>query len=92
MLENPWSAVGNPTSALGTSGLAPLGIHHLLLGNLTTEHNVEIRYANMRLPHISIAALFVYFSEVRISHIFQQKLAFSMAILIFFVFLLPISI
>ena len=43
MLDNPWSAVGNPTSALGPSGssfcpsgLVPLGIHHLLLSNLTT--------------------------------------------------------
>jgi len=43
MLENPWSAVGNPTSILGPSGLsfdpsclAPIGIHHLLLSNLTT--------------------------------------------------------
>jgi len=38
MLENPRSAVGNPTSALGPlgssfgpSGLAPIGIQHLLL-------------------------------------------------------------
>ena len=45
MLENPWSAVGNPISALGPSGssfspssLAPVGIHHLLLSNLTTGH------------------------------------------------------
>jgi len=40
MLESPWSAVGNPTSALGPSaalelrprpsGLALIGIHHLL--------------------------------------------------------------
>jgi len=30
------SMVGNPTSALGPSGLAPTGIHHLLLSNLTT--------------------------------------------------------
>jgi len=43
MLEIPWSAVGNPTSALGPSGssfgsssLAPIGIHHLLLNNVTT--------------------------------------------------------
>jgi len=36
MLENPWSAVGNPTSALGRSSLAPLGIHHLVLSNLAT--------------------------------------------------------
>jgi len=43
MLENPWSAVGNPTSALsplgssfGPSSLTPVGIHHLLLSNLTT--------------------------------------------------------
>jgi len=43
MLENPWSAVGNPISILGRSGssfdpsgLAPIGIHHLLLSNLTT--------------------------------------------------------
>ena len=43
MLENPWSAVGNPTSApgpsdsiFGPSSLAPVGIHHLLLSNLTT--------------------------------------------------------
>jgi len=41
---NPWSAVENPTSALGLSGssfgppsLAPTGIHHLLLSNLTTS-------------------------------------------------------
>ena len=32
----PWSAIGNPTSALGPSGLAPIGIHHFLLGNLIT--------------------------------------------------------
>ena len=43
MLENPWSAVVNPTSALGPSSssfspssLAPVGIHHPLLSNLTT--------------------------------------------------------
>jgi len=43
MLENPWSAVGNRTSALspsdssfGPSGLASTRIHHLLLSNLTT--------------------------------------------------------
>ena len=43
MLENPWSAVGNPTSALGPlgssfspSGVAPVGINQLLLSNLTT--------------------------------------------------------
>ena len=36
MLENYWSAVGNRISALGPSGLAPVGIHHLLLGNFTT--------------------------------------------------------
>ena len=45
MLENPWSAVGNPTSALGSSGssfgpscLAPIGIHQLLLSNLTAGY------------------------------------------------------
>jgi len=37
-------------------------------------------------------AYFAYFSKVRISHIFPHKLAFSAAILILFVFLLPISI
>ena len=43
MLENPWSAVGNPTSALrpsdssfGPSSLAPVEIHHLWLSNFTT--------------------------------------------------------
>ena len=43
MLENRWSAVGNPTSALspsgssfGASSLAPIGIHHVLLSNLTS--------------------------------------------------------
>jgi len=42
MLENPWSAVGNPTSAVGLSGssfgpsnLALIGMHHLLLRNIT---------------------------------------------------------
>jgi len=38
MLESPWSAVGNPTSAVGPSGLAPVEIHHLLLSNLTTAN------------------------------------------------------
>ena len=45
MLKNPRSAVVNPTSALGPSGsnfgpsgLAPIGIHHPLLSNLTTAH------------------------------------------------------
>jgi len=45
MLENPWSAVGNSTSALGPLGssfgpssVAPVGIHHLLLSNFTTVH------------------------------------------------------
>jgi len=45
MLENPWSAVGNPTFALGPSGLnfgpsglVSIGIHHFLLSNLTTVH------------------------------------------------------
>jgi len=44
MHENPRSAVGNPTSALGSSGssfgpsgLAPTGIHRLLLSKLTTD-------------------------------------------------------
>jgi len=43
MFENPWSTVGNPTSALGLSGssfgpssLAPVEVHHLLPSNLTT--------------------------------------------------------
>ena len=47
MLENARSAVGNPTSALGhsgssfgPSGLAPIGINHLLLRNLTTDRVV----------------------------------------------------
>jgi len=46
MLDNPWSAVGNPTSALGPSGLAPLGIHHLLLSNLTTVVIIITAYTN----------------------------------------------
>jgi len=49
----------------------------------------------MRLPHIShIAAFFAYFSKqsICISHILPHKLAFSTAILILFVFVLPISI
>ena len=55
MLENPWSAVGNPTSDLGPSGssfgpssLAPVGIHHLLLTNLTTAHQYELLKQNCR--------------------------------------------
>ena len=47
-------------------------------------------YANMRLLHISLtAAFFTYFSKVHISHIFPHKPAFSTAILILFLFLLP---
>jgi len=34
--QKPWSAVRNPTSALGSSGLVPIEIHHLLLNNITT--------------------------------------------------------
>jgi len=37
MLENPWSAARNTTSALCPSSLAPIGIRQLLLSNLTTE-------------------------------------------------------
>ena len=41
MLENPWSAAGEPhscssVSSFDPSGLAPVGIHYLLLSNLTT--------------------------------------------------------
>jgi len=64
MLENPWSAVGNPTSALGSSGssfgpsyLAPIGIHHLLLSNLTTgQYTLTTRMTQTdprdALPHV----------------------------------------
>jgi len=52
-----------------------------------------LSHANMRLPHISLTdAFFAYFSKVRISHISPHKLAFLTAVLILFVFLLPISI
>jgi len=50
MLENPWSAVGNPTSALspsdssfGPASLMTAGIHHLLLSNLTTVDDTDPR-------------------------------------------------
>jgi len=48
----------------------------------------------MQLPHIlhTAAAFFAYFSQVNMSHIFPHKMAFSTAISISFVFLLPISI
>ena len=50
-------------------------------------------YANMQLPHSSLsAAFFTDFSKVRTSHIFLHRLAFSTAILILSVFILPISI
>ena len=46
----------------------------------------------MLLSHILlIDTFFAYFSKVRISHIFPHKVALSMAILLLFVFLLPIS-
>jgi len=48
MLENPWSAVADTTSALGSSGssigpssLVPTGIHQLLLSNLTTAYRPQ---------------------------------------------------
>ena len=60
MLENPWSAVGNPTSALDHSGssfdpplLAPTGIHHLLLSNLTTSHTHSSRPPDQRWQWVS---------------------------------------
>jgi len=40
----------------------------------------------------AIATYFAYFNKVHIWHIFQHKLAFLMAILTFFVFLLRISV
>ena len=47
----------------------------------------------MGLTHISlVAACLAYCSKVRVSHIFQHKLAFSTAVSALFVFLLPISI
>jgi len=47
----------------------------------------------MRLPHILLTvAFFAYFSKLRISHIFPHKLEFSTAILILFVYRLPITI
>ena len=47
----------------------------------------------MRLPHIShVAAFFCIFSKVRLLRIFPHKLVFSTAVLILFVFLLPLSI
>ena len=44
------------------------------------------------LRECAIAAYFAYFSRVPISHIFPHKLASSTGILIFLLFLLPISI
>ena len=47
----------------------------------------------MRLPHILLTAVFfAHIGKVSVSHIFPHKLAFLAAILILFVFLLPISI
>jgi len=50
MLENPRSTVGKPISALGPSdssfvplSLAPVGMHHLLLSDLTTALNAGIQ-------------------------------------------------
>jgi len=55
MLENSWSAVGNPTSILGPpgssfdpSGLAPIGIHHLLLSNLTAASSLTYHWMPQR--------------------------------------------
>ena len=56
MLENTWSAVGNTTSALGPLGssfgpssLAPVGIHHLFLSNLTTVNVPLLRFLTMEM-------------------------------------------
>ena len=43
-------------------------------------------------PLLCYCRIFAYFGKVRISHIFLHKLAFSTAVLILFVILLPISI
>jgi len=51
------------------------------------------RVSFMRLRHIlHTAAFFAYFSKVRVSHIFPHKLAFSTAVIIFFVFPLLVLI
>ena len=42
--------------------------------------------------YIAYCHIFAYFSKVCTSHIFPHKLAFSTALLMLFVFLLPISI
>ena len=60
---------------------------------IKSDEVLEQTDRNMRLLHIShIATFFVYFRKVRISHIFPHKLAFATAILVLFVFLLPIAI
>jgi len=75
MLDNPWSAVGNPTSALGPSGLAPLGIHDLLLSNLTTvcvhiqqRSSRDARRVNSVNVELLNADVSQYFTVVRYRH------------------------
>ena len=67
ILENPWSAVRNPTSALGPSGssfspsgVAPIGIHHLLLSNLTTVYTLFLTKATYSWTTTSSSCIKVY--------------------------------
>jgi len=70
MFENPWSAVGNPTSALGPSGssfgpssLPPIGIHHLLLSNLTTGYTF-VPYKNLSVTKVLVIVRYQHRIEV----------------------------
>jgi len=70
MPENPWSAVENPTSALGPlgssfgpSGLAPVGIHHLLPSNLTSALNTMFTKQESKLVSYMAVDYFVVRQE-----------------------------
>jgi len=43
MVGNPTSALGLSGSSFGPSSLAPIGIHHLLLSNLTTGYQTHVQ-------------------------------------------------
>ena len=67
---------------------------HSIMAHAATEEEVACQfYANMQLLHISLIATFSNISA-KCTYVifFPHKLAFSTAILILFVFLLPISI
>jgi len=69
MPENPWSAVRNPTSALGPSSLAHTGIHHLLLViRVTVDGQFITLIARLYLQYVDVARVICMQQPAAVNH------------------------